>query len=250
MVCFSTSAPSVRLALSFALIGLLFGACDLTGNDATPSQRVDRTFTFAEDSAGWTGVFADYPTDADTTATGMGLTFGRRPLPDEVPEGHGLFLSGRNTSDDLFMGLRRRLTDLSPNATYALTVEATLASAAPSNCVGIGGPPGESVWIKAGAAPERPERVVDDDGWYRLSVDKGGQSQGGAQARVLGTAANGVENCSDPPFRLITRTMDEPLSVTTGEAGTLWLLLGTDSGFEGRTRLYYDTLRVILEPEG
>lgn len=234
------------LAISLAGVALLGTACN--SNDPSP-ERVERTYTFAEGAAGWTSLFADYPTDADTTADGMGLTFARRPLPDEVPQGHGLFLSGRNTSDDLFMGLRRRLTDLSPNTTYALTVDATLASAAPSNCVGIGGPPGEAVWVKAGATAARPDRVVDDNGWFRLSVDKGGQSQGGEQARALGTIANGVETCSDTPFRLITRTMDEPLSVTADEAGALWLLVGTDSGFEGRTRLYYDTLRVTLDPQ-
>ena len=30
--------------------------------------------------------------------------------------------------------------------------------------------------------------------------------------------------------------------------GTLWLILGTDSGFEGLTTLYYDEITVVLEP--
>lgn len=185
-----------RLFLSslFIGLGLFLGGCTLEGeSEPYPTDSVERTFTFAEGPAGWTNVFADYPTAADTTADGMALTFGRRSLPDEVPSGHGLFLSGRNTSDDLFMGLRRRLTDLSANTTYALTVETTIASEAPSNCFGVGGPPGEAVWVKAGGSASRPERIVDDNEWYRLSVDKGNQSNGGEQARVLGNIANGVE---------------------------------------------------------
>ncbi len=236
--------PTILLV---ALVGCCLGGCG-SNSGSPPARHVERTYTFAADAAGWTSVFADYPTDADTTADGMALTFDRRSLPDEVPSGHGLFLSGRNTSDDLFMGLRRHLTDLSPNTTYALTVEATIASEAPSNCFGVGGPPGEAVWVKAGGSATRPERAVDDNGWYRLSVDKGNQSNGGEQARVLGNIANGVEQCTGAPFRLITRTMDEPLPVTTDEGGTLWLLMGTDSGFEARTRLYYNTVRVTLDP--
>ncbi len=245
----STPGRTSHLALSLVFIGLLLGACDLSENDAPPPQRIERSFSFTDDTNGWTRLFADYPTDADTTADGMALTFDRRPLPEEVPAGHGLFLSGRNTSDDLFMGLRRRLTDLAPNTTYALTVDVTLASASPSGCAGVGGAPGESVWVKAGGSAAKPERTVDEDGWYRLTIDKGGQSQGGEEANVLGDVANGVEDCQDTPFRLIERTMEDPLSTTTGGDGTLWLLVGTDSGFEATTRLYYDSIRVALAPQ-
>lgn len=241
---------SPRSPVPFLLLALPLFLSACSSNPGSPSSdRIERTFPFAEGPAGWTALFADFPTDADTTATGLALTFKRRSLPDEVPDGTGLFLSGRNQSDDLFMGLRRPLTGLAPNTTYALTVTVTLASAAPSNCVGVGGPPGESVWVKAGGSAARPERIVGDEGWYRLTVDKGSQSQGGDQARVLGTAANGVERCSDTPYRLIERTMDDPLFVTTTDEGTLWVLVGTDSGFEGTTSLYYASLRVALEPQ-
>ncbi len=236
---------NARLMLFLVGLSLLLGACDLQGE----SQRsVEQTYTFDSGAEEWGPIFADYSTDADTSADGMALTVAHRPLPEAVPDGHGLFLSGRNHSDDLFMGLRRRITGLSPNTTYALTIEATLASAAPSDCAGIGGPPGESVWLKGGAAPEKPTRTVDATDWYRLTVDKGGQSQGGSQVRVLGVIANGIEECHDTPFRLIDRSMDESLAVTTNADGSLWLLVGTDSGFEGTTRLYYDSIHVALEP--
>jgi hypothetical protein len=247
-MCPSTADVSFRLLLGVVLLGFLLGACSLTEDDAPAAQRVERTFPFDEGKAGWMPVFADYPTNADTSADGMAFTFDRRSLPDEVPEGKGLFLRGRNTSDDLFMGLRRKVSGLAPNTTYDLTVDLTLASASPSDCVGIGGAPGESVWVKAGGSAAKPERTAHD-GWYRLTIDKGGQSQGGTQARVLGDVANGVEDCHDTPFRLIERTMGKALSVTTSDDGTLWLLVGTDSGFEGTTRLYYDRIRVVLAPQ-
>jgi hypothetical protein len=37
--------------------------------------------------------------------------------------------------------------------------------------------------------------------------------------------------------------------VTAGENGVVWFIVGTDSGFEGLTTLYYDTITVILEQQ-
>ena len=35
--------------------------------------------------------------------------------------------------------------------------------------------------------------------------------------------------------------------VTADEDGVVWFIAGTDSGFEGLTTLYYDTISVVLE---
>lgn len=43
-------------------------------------------------------------------------------------------------------------------------------------------------------------------------------------------------------------TLDRPVS--TNERGELWLFVGTDSGFEGRTDVYYDRVEVTFEPAG
>ena len=40
---------------------------------------------------------------------------------------------------------------LSPDASYGVTVSVEVVTDTPAGCVGVGGPPGESVWIKAGA---------------------------------------------------------------------------------------------------
>ena len=37
--------------------------------------------------------------------------------------------------------------------------------------------------------------------------------------------------------------------VMADESGALWFIVGTDSGFEGLTTLYYDTITVVLEPK-
>ncbi|HVG62769.1 MAG TPA: hypothetical protein VNA24_29655 [Hyalangium sp.] len=151
-------------------------------------------------------------------------------------------------SDDLFMFAAHPVTGLRPETSYTLTFELELASNAPSGCVGVGGAPGESVYLKAGAAVQQPDRAPSASGNLILNLDKGEQSAGGANAQMVGDIANGTTDCNAPVYRLITRdNRANPLRITSDSQGALWLLVGTDSGFESTTSLYYDTIRVILE---
>ena len=43
-------------------------------------------------------------------------------------------------------------------------------------------------------------------------------------------------------------TMAGPVVVEADETGRAWLIVGTDSGFEGLTRLYYDRISFTLAP--
>jgi hypothetical protein len=91
--------------------------------------------------------------------------------------------------------------------------------------------------------------MTDSSGNHRLNVDKGEQASGGANAQVLGDITNGSTDCTTPSYRSITRdNRSTPFHITSDDQGQLWLLVGTDSGFEGITALYYDTIRVVLEP--
>jgi len=231
---------SLLLGLSPACSGALDEPDDGTG-------RRDLLFTFDASTQDWTGNFTDL---APSQVNDVGFLFERRELPAEagIP-GSALFVSGRNVSDDLFMFLTHPVTGLLPNTPYALTFELELASNSPTGCVGVGGSPGESVYLKVGAARVQPDRATDSGGNYRLNVDKGEQSTGGANAVVVGDLANGSFDCGVPPYRRITRdNRGRPLRVSTDAQGTLWLLVGTDSGYESTTALYYDTIRVVLEP--
>ena len=37
-----------------------------------------------------------------------------------------------------------------------------------------------------------------------------------------------------------------PIEVTTNPYGSLWLIAGTDSGFEGKTALYYSLVKIKI----
>ena len=50
---------------------------------------------------------------------------------------------------------------LSPGASYGVSVSVEVATDTPAGCVGVGGAPGESVWIKPGAIAVEPLPVRD-----------------------------------------------------------------------------------------
>jgi hypothetical protein len=183
---------------------------------------------------------------------------GIRPLPSELGiNGTGYYLQGINHSDDLFMFLKRRLgidDGMVPNQEYLLRFTIVFASNAPSGAVGIGGSPGESVFLKAGASIVEPDVYLDsDNGYYLVSVDKGsGNSGNGTAASVIGDIANGLSadeiDIENPPYVSLKREYEHEYTVTANLDGELWLLVGTDSGFEGLTGIYYQSIAVTLIP--
>jgi hypothetical protein len=236
-----------KFCLSFAF--LFFFAFSIVAQN----NSIEIDYHFKSSPEGWTVDFADYPPNS---GTGYELDAGIRLMPRKltrVPR-RGFYIQGHNRSDDLFMFLKRRLTSsdgIVANRTYRIEYVITFASNAASGCAGIGGAPGESVALKAGASSVEPLAVLQSNGYLRMNVDKGNQSLGGTAASVAGNIANGIP-CEQAapfyPFALIQRSHQHTTNVTASANGELWLLIGTDSGFEGLTRLYYQGIRVKLIP--
>ena len=221
-------------------------ACN--GTTVEPTQRTfDLDFTSS--THGWTAGFADYPVGR---AEDLELRSGHEPLPEGVSRtGRGLFIAGTNLSDDLFMFWKGRVDGLEPNTRYGVDVEVEFATEAPSGCAGIGGAPGEAVYVKVGASTIKPERHVEQVGgrdYYRMNIDKSNQSSSGNDAVVIGNVGNTKSECTNRVWEMKTLRTDQPLEVTTDGNGGAWLMVGTDSGFEGRTRLYYTRYRANFNP--
>lgn len=226
-------------------MSVLCFACD-DDNDSIITPNTSYTYTFEQNAEGWQGGFADYPKDWDKSR--FEFEFDREALPTEVSENSmAMKLSGRNISDDLFMFMKKQITGLEPNHTYRVTFELELASQYPEQSVGIGGSPGASVYLKAGGSTiePMPVEVQGAGNNVRMNIDKGGQSQGGQDMVVLGNV--GIPgNTSE--YKLIQRdNLQNPVQITADSNGNLWLIVGTDSGFEGTTTLYYNTIDVSLE---
>ncbi|NIM94782.1 MAG: hypothetical protein GTO18_13870 [Anaerolineales bacterium] len=221
------------------LVGMVLFAMGLT------SCGSGRTFSydFEEDDEGWAMGFADLPVDADLSL--YELDSGWRELPPEL-DGFGIYMQGHNRSDDLFMYLKVQVDGLDPNTTYQVIFDIDPATAVPEGLMGIGGSPGESVYVKAGATVEEPEVFADKDGWIRINIDKGNQATEGEDMINLGNIAHSdvvEEEIGQYKIKPLDND-DRPFIVTTGEEGTLWFIVGTDSGFEGLTAVYYDKIRI------
>lgn len=209
---------------------------------ATPEVRL--VYDFAESAHGFVAGFVDLPKDADPAL--YDLRSGHSPRPANLGGAPALMISGQNRSDDLFMYWSRRVTGLQPRTAYRTRFLVEFASDAPSGTIGIGGSPAESVYVKAGATVAEPQRVVDREGWWRLSLDKSNQIRSGLDLVVLGTVATPAGTSGYQRVTLSSTVEGE--WVTTDESGALWLTFGTDSGFEGGTTLYYTRLEVQLTP--
>ncbi|MXW09432.1 MAG: hypothetical protein F4X47_06940 [Gammaproteobacteria bacterium] len=234
--------PVVMLFVGVAIVTLSGGCRSL------PTDTVDVMtfhFDFDEGPQGFVAGFADYPPAHEEIYE---LTSGHRALPPPLESQSGLFLSGVNRSDDLFMFFKGPIVGLTPRASYAVEVSVEIATSTPSGCVGVGGAPGESVWIKAGVTAEEPVAVMEDT-YLRMNIDIGNQSNGGTQAVVLGNVANSrsCEQSAEWELKALER-QSIPASLAVPADGRAWLLIGGDSGFESRTDVYFTRASVTLTP--
>jgi hypothetical protein len=231
-------------------IGLWVSAAALAASSCSSDESALPTvfslsYDFAQADQGWAGDFADYP-EGDSIA--FELVFRHDTLPPNLNNNgtrKALMLSGNNGSDDLFMFIKKNITGVKPNTVYNVLFNIQLASNAPTGAVGIGGAPGESVILKAGLALNEPLKILDDDLYYRINVDKGNQLEAGEDMMVLGhigVASNTTQYTTI--FR--NNNSGSPFQFTSDSTGEAWVIVGTDSGFEGKTTLYYTKIDILF----
>jgi hypothetical protein len=82
-----------------------------------------------------------------------------------------------------------------------------------------------------------------------MNTDKGNQATGGENAVVLGEIANS-QPCDgrEPQWELKQLSRMETVDVTADSDGRIWLLVGSDSGFESITSLYYTRVLATFGP--
>lgn len=202
------------------------------------------TYDFSTQDHGWTGDFADYP---KVDSVFYELFYKHDTLPTNLNANatrKALHIEGNNRSDDLFMFVKKKVTGLAANTSYIVLFNVKIASNAPTGAIGIGGAPGESVFVKAGATPFEPKKILND-GMYRMNLDKGNQGTDGADMILIGNV--GV-SATTTQFTYINRNNNSSTGflATTNDNGELWLIVGSDSGFEGKTILYYSQIDILF----
>jgi hypothetical protein len=221
---------------------LVFNLSACTPDDNVASEVVVNS-DFEKGTDGWTGGYAEYSTSMEGK---MEFDLTRTNLPSPLDQSRmAMKIEGRNLSDNMFMFMKKKISGLDPDLVYEIVYEIDLASNYANNSVGIGGSPATSVYLKGGASPDEPVKYLKKD-YYYVTIDKGVQSRGGSEMHVLGHVGAG-DNIKE--HKIIERTnAQNPVMVKPDSNGDLWLCVGTDSGFEGKTILFYDDIRVSIRP--
>jgi hypothetical protein len=237
----------LKILVWFCLCLLLVALVSCSGSLIAENQF---EYSFEEGQEGWETGFADLPIDYDPATYELDSGWGA--LPSGL-DGNAIYLSGHNRSDDLFMFLKTQIDGLKPNTNYQVLFSIDLASNTPEGLMGIGGSPGESVYVKAGAVDIEPEVIEASDGYLLMNIDKGNQASEGEHMINLGTLANpniDLATFTGDEYALMTLdNQDRLFTVTTDTDGKVWVIVGTDSGFEGSTTVYYDMIDITFSEE-
>ena len=109
-------------------------------------------------------------------------------------------------------GLRVQLSGLTAQSLYRVSMEVEFLTNTPSFCGGIGGAPGESVFVKLATSQVEPMNNLED-GYYRPNIDIGFQSQSGTEGVVVGDVANGIDCNNDFDGTFVKKTLSTEQSI-------------------------------------
>lgn len=229
--------------LGLILLAGLLGFAFLSSRNARVAREF--TFNFENGIGNWQAEISDYDEAIDVKT--LEFKFGVETNPEKELSGRYLMVQSHNRSDDLFTFIHNKLSGLLPNTNYNLSVEVEVASNAPADAIGIGGSPATSVFFKAGGVAIRPE-VSEVDSKFVANFDHGNQSEGSTNFKVLGNLATSRD---DGKYEVIDLMTDNTsiIPVKTDSEGQLVIVLGTDSGFEGLTKVYYKEIKLKLTPQ-
>lgn len=211
-------------------------------------REIMKHFDFSRGSGGVLAGFTDY----DLYTTDLRFTAEIRELPREINvfsrNRRAFYVSSNNRPDDIFMFLKVPITaedGVEPGATYKLSLQVELASNS-TDCAGAGGSE-SNVYLKAGGSALEPLPLLMGT-YVSINVDKGSQQEGGKDLGVIGKVWNGQECQLDPKSKqwvMLRRTYEHPNPIVTVH-DQLWVTVGTDSGYESITSLYYYAIDVKL----
>jgi len=221
-------------ALGCAAIGFVVAGCGGSGN--VDSRRLVPT-------GPWTTGTSDHT--AETAPPDPAIRVESLPSPFS---GKGLLLEGTNRSDDLLLYAAQPLEGLPAGSTWNVDIDVEILTDTPTGCVGVGGSPGESVWIVTAATPFEPATTTVG-GNIQLNIERGNQSQAGPASDVPGTIASTNTDCAvrrAPESKWLRAKRTIPASA--GNDGRLWILVGMDSGFEAKSRVWIRDVAVRLRP--
>lgn len=201
---------------------------------------------FSQGIDGWIPGVADYYDDDAPSETGYGWS---KLPPGTGLSGMGFYLTSHNNSDNVMTYVKHQYSGFVPGAKYNLTFSLTHATDASLDCFGAGGSRGASIYMVAAASGDEPKTVKQANGEYRMNLDRGNNAESGTQGKVLGLLGSEELECGGAGWAKVTRKLDDTIAVTADKEGKLWIVLGTDSGFESANALYLLSATVNVKPQ-
>lgn len=232
----------IMTIISILLIGSVTSSFAKVNNQTSNSIE----YNFNTDLDHFNVMFADLPADADRDNL-YEINYGHKQIPIDGTNDYGIYISAHNRSDDLFSYIYKNIgndLNLKPNTEYNFSIEFTMATNEPKAMMGSGGAPGESVTVKAGVVDKEPLPYVDNSNYLRMALDKGNQSVGGKDMPVVGDITKPDES-TDNSYSYKTFTID--VKTTTDKDGNAYIVIGTDSGYEGLTSIYYSNINIKVQ---
>lgn len=219
-----------------AILLVVLSSCSMA-DKAEGIEIFSMNFDFSQGSEGWTADFTDYPVNEDPRADSV-YQWKAEFIPGAVETngGSAYMISCNNMSGDVFMFLKKKIDGLRPNTNYNVVYEIRLSS----NAVA-----GQGIILKGGASELEPKKVIED-GYYVLNIDKGTDTTSGENAVSFGDI--GAASPSNG-YSYTTKTNSnsyQPFITRTNSKGELWLVLGTDSLFEGVTTVYFMNINLVF----
>lgn len=225
------------------------------GENLISENTVGLSYDFSAGDQGWTADFANYFVDSNNPNQ-FQLESGIRPLPPSTSaSGNGFYLSGQNDSASLDMYLKKSVgaaQGLVAGQKYQVLYSIDFASNAVSGQAGLGATP-DSVGLFAGAGNTEPKTVpgsTDPVPHYNLNLAPTGY---GSDATFVAAIGNGLLPSDNPQggdadYRSINRGSVKTAVTTADANGQLWLFVGTSSGYDGTTGVYYERINVSFIP--
>ena len=213
-------------------------------NDApTVTLPITYSYDFEEDEEGFEAIFSDYHDDGNNYES-YEMKSDYTSIPVTGVSSKGLYIKSMNRSDDIFMGYVKEITGLLKDQSYTFDISFQLATNVDAGGFGIGGSPGTAVYIKAGMVTEKPEMEKDEIGVYRFTnLDTGSQASGGKDLLQIGNVEKPEENWVEG---FMFKSFSTTVTAKTNSEGSIYLMIGSDSGFEGLTEYYIDDVSIVI----
>ena len=222
--------------LTFLAIAMISVSCSLNSRE-DGIEIFSINYAFTQGDQGWQADFTDYPVGATIESDSIyhwnAQLVGSQPNLDAAG---AYMLSCNNVNGDIFMFLKRRVSGLRPNTYYSVVYEISLCSDAAA---------GQGIVLKAGASDLEPKKVIEN-GYYVLNIDKGANTTSGEYAVSFGDIGS---NYTGEKYNRITKgnsNSSDPFLTKTNSKGELWLVVGTDSLFEGPTSVYFYNINLVF----